>query len=168
MSDGGGVRKRDDSCRAVVIRQARARDAAALSALVWRLTCEYVLPDQPPGAADRLLDWMAPDPIAARIEAGHRYHVAEVGATVVGVVATRDNAHVYLLFVDTPFQRRGVARALWHVALAACIDAARPTCVTVNASAFAVPAYRRLGFVETGPADQRDDLISTPMKYRLD
>lgn len=166
MSDRGGVAD-SEAAEGVAIRPAQAADAAAISALVSRLTREYVLPDQPPGAADRLLAWMAPDAIATRLAAGHRHHVAEIGAILAGVVATRDNAHVHLLFVDTPFQRRGIARALWQVALAACLEAARPACLTVNASAFAVPVYRRLGFVESAPAEERDEVITTPMTYRL-
>ena len=165
MNDRGSVTE-FRAAEGIAIRPAQAGDAAAISALVSRLTREYVLPDQPPGAADRLLAWMAPEAIAGRIAAGHRHHVAEIGVILAGVVATRDNAHVHLLFVDTPFQRRGIARALWRVALAACTQAAHPACLTVNASAFAVPAYRRLGFVETAPAELRDEVITTPMTYR--
>ena len=39
--------------------------------------------------------------------------------------------------------------------------------ITVNASAFAVPAYRRLGFVPLGPAQLRDGLVVTPMAFTL-
>ena len=149
------------------IRLATVADAPAISALVTRLTRSHVLPDQPPGAADKLLAWMAPEAIAARIAAGHRHHVALVGALVAGVIGTRDGSHVHLLFVDVPFQRHGIARALWQAALAACRAAARPGHITVNASAFAVPVYLRLGFVALGPPEQRDGLVATPMAFTL-
>ena len=147
------------------IRRATEADAPAISGFVTRLTRIYVLPEQPAGAAEKLLGWMSAGALAARMTAGHRHHVAEVGATLAGVVATRDNTHLYLLFVDTPFQRRGIARALWRAALAACVEAAHPERITVNASAFAVPVYRRLGFVELGPAELRESIVTTPMAF---
>ncbi|GAA0722541.1 GNAT family N-acetyltransferase [Dokdonella soli] len=152
---------------AIAIRLAGVADAAAISALISRLTREYVLPDQPEPAAETLRAWMAPDAVAARIAAGHRHHLAEIGSALAGVVATRDNAHMHLLFVDTPFQRRGLARTLWQSALAACVEAARPERITVNASAFAVPMYLRLGFEVVQPERSENDIVSTPMVFRV-
>lgn len=152
----------------VTIRPAGVDDASAISALVSRLTREYILPEQPDGAAEKLLSWMTTTAIAQRIAAGHRYYIAESAHAVAGVAAIRDNAHLYLLFVDTPFQRRGIANALWQVALAACIDAAPPLRMTVNASAFAVPVYLRLGFVALGPAEVREGVKSTPMAFLIE
>lgn len=149
------------------IRLATTADAPAISELVTALTRRYVLPDQPESAAGKLLAWMTPAALAARIEAGHRHHLAEVGAALAGVVATRDDCHVHLLFVDTSFQRRGIARALWETALSACVDAARPARITVNASAYAVPVYRRLGFVEQAPTRLEEGIVTTPMEFRV-
>lgn len=84
-----------------------------------------------------------------------------------GVAAIRDNAHLYLLFVDTPFQHRGIALALWQTALAACIECAQPETITVNASSFAVPVYVKLGFVALGPAEVREGVQSTPMAFAI-
>lgn len=151
----------------LLVRPATAADAPAISTLVIRLTRSHVLPDQPEGAADKLLAWMAADAVAARIAAGHRHHVATIGAALAGVIGTRDDSHVHLLFVDEAFQRRGIARALWQVALSACRDAARPERITVNASAFAVPVYRRLGFVVLGTAEVREGVVVTPMAFDL-
>lgn len=151
----------------IAVRPARAEDAAAISALVTELTRRYVLPDQPPQAAAPLLEWMSAATIAERIGAGQRHHMAEIGGRPVGVVATRDDSHLNLLFVDVAFHGRGIARRLWEVALAACIESARPERITVNSSAFAVPAYRRLGFVELGPAALDRGVMVTPMEYRI-
>jgi GNAT superfamily N-acetyltransferase len=163
MNDAGGA-ARDD----VAIRLAVACDAAAISELVSRLTRIHVLPEQPEGAAEKLLAWMTTAAIAQRIAMGHRYHVAESAGALAGVAAIRDNVHLYLLFVDTSFQRRGTAKALWQAALAACIESAQPQRITVNASAFAVPVYLRLGFALLGPADVREGVKSTPMVFAID
>jgi GNAT superfamily N-acetyltransferase len=149
----------------VAIRPARIDDAPAISELVSRLTRQYILPEQPDGAAEKLLSWMTATGTAERIAAGRRHHVAESGGVLAGVVATRDDTHLYLLFVDTPYQRRGIAQALWQVALAACVEASQPSRITVNASAFAAPVYLRLGFATTGPEELRDGVITTPMAF---
>lgn len=126
------------------------------------------MPEQPDGAAEKLLSWITTRAIAQRIAAGHRYHITESADALAGVAAIRDNAHLYLLFVDTPFQRRGIANALWQVALAACIEATPPLRITVNASAFAVPVYLRLGFAVLGPAQMREGVKSTPMAFAIE
>jgi GNAT superfamily N-acetyltransferase len=152
----------------VRIRLATAADAVAISALVIESARRHVFPDQSPAAVTQLLEWMGPPAIAARIQAGHRHHAAEIAEAVVGVVGTRDNCHVHLLFVDERFQRRGIARQLWDVALAACCASANPpTQISVNASAYAVPIYRRLGFVEAGAAMNKGDIVAIPMLFSV-
>ncbi len=153
---------------AVSARVAEATDAPAISALVTASTRQHILPDQPPAAADVLLPWMAADAIGARIAAGHRHHVAEIGSRIVGVIATRDDSHVHLLFVDDASQRRGIATLLWQHALDACRSNAQVARITVNSSAGAVAVYRRLGFAETGPARCGNGVMSTPMEFRIE
>lgn len=152
---------------AVAVRLARTADAPAIAALVGDLLRRFVLAEQPPDAAGILLERFGATGIARDIAEGRRLHVAETGSRLVGVVAVRDDSHLYLLFVDDAFHGRGIARSLWETALAACVEAARPERITVNASAFAVPVYRRLGFVQVAPATLEHGVIATPMEYRL-
>jgi GNAT superfamily N-acetyltransferase len=149
------------------IRLATPADAVAISALVTVLAREFVLPGQLPATRPQLLAWLSADAIAGRIALGQRHHVAELDGVIVGVVGTRDERHLHLLFVDTRHQRRGIARALWRVARDACMEAAGPGRITVNASGFAVPAYVRLGFVQLGPPETRDGILTTPMAFDL-
>ena len=149
------------------IRLATPADAVAISTLVTVLAREFVLPGQPPAARPRLLAWLSAEAIAERIALGHRHHVAVLDGMIVGVVGTRDERHLHLLFVDMRHQRRGIARALWRVALDACLEAAGPGRISVNASGFAVPAYLRLGFVQLGPPETRDGILTTPMAFDL-
>lgn len=149
------------------IRLATPADAQAISTLVTVLARGFVLPGQPPATRPKLLAWLSADAIAERIALGHRHHVAELDGVIVGVVGTRDERHLHLLFVDTRHQRRGIARALWRVARDACLDAGGPGRVTVNASDFAVAAYLRLGFMPVGSPETRDGVLTTPMAFDL-
>lgn len=151
------------------IRLAIPEDARAIGIIVRRGTRRSVLPDQSAAAGAYLLTTMTARAERERMREGYRYHVAEVDGSVVGVVATREDRHLYRLFVSTRFQRRGIARALWRKALADCRKRADTRIFTVNASARAVPAYLRMGFVATGRAEVKGPgVVTTPMVYRLD
>jgi GNAT superfamily N-acetyltransferase len=52
---------------------------------------------------------------------GLRYHVYEDNGDLVGVVATREDRHLFNLFVAEHAQGRGIARLLWKTAREACV-----------------------------------------------
>jgi ribosomal protein S18 acetylase RimI-like enzyme len=82
---------------------------------------------------------------------GFVYHVAEVDGELAGFVAIRERSHLYSLYVDRRFHRRGIARRLWGAARAAATGPGHPGFFTVNASNHALPFYASLGFVPTAP-----------------
>lgn len=151
------------------IRRATLDDARAIGVLVRRGTRRDVLPDQSAAAGAYLMATMTARAERARMREGYRYHVAEIGGRLAGVVATRDDSHVYRLFVSARFQRRGVGRALWRKALGDCRKRAGTRRFTLNASAFALPVYRRLGFAAAGPARSQGPaaVTTTPMVFRV-
>jgi GNAT superfamily N-acetyltransferase len=150
------------------IRLATADDARAIGILVRRGTRQDVLPDQTAAAA-HLLATMTARAEREHIRAGKRYHLAELGGRLVGVIATRDDSHIFRLFVSRRFQRRGIARALLRKALVDCQKRSGTRKFTLNASACAVPAYLRLGFVVGGRALAKGPggVIAKPMVYEL-
>ena len=88
------------------------------------------------------------------------YRTAWHGADLVGVIALRNNHHLFHLFVASAWQGRGLGRALWRT-----IQPRRNERYTVNASRNAVGFYRRLGFLATGPEQQGRGVAWTPMAY---
>ena len=81
---------------------------------------------------------MQPEAIAGYLDSGYRYHVAEtVGGEIVGVVALRNHAHLYHLFVAEDFQRHGIGRSLWKAAMAEALAHGNSGEFTVNSSRFA-------------------------------
>lgn len=84
------------------------------------------------------------------------------GETLVGILATRsEGAHIALFFVLGAYQRQGIGKRLFHDAMAQCKGA-----VTVNASSYAVPVYRKLGFRETDCEQEVNGIRFTPMLYK--
>ncbi len=94
------------------IREATVDDAAAISRLIRPLAEKFIAADFSPAGARNLLASLEPDAVAGYFESGYEYHVAEQDGLLVGVVAVRDNSHLYHLFVAEQFQRRAVARRL--------------------------------------------------------
>lgn len=146
------------------IRLATLNDATAISHLVYSLSAKYIAPDLSETGARNLLVSVEPSAIASHLLSEYRYHVAEDEGNIVGVVATRDNKHLYHLFVAESHQRCGLARALWRVAQEACLVAGNPGKFTVNSSRNALPFYEKMGFIQVGPEENRGDVVYTPMK----
>lgn len=113
--------------------------------------------------------------LASRLARGVLALVAREAGSVVGYAEVQGRGrvldgrdHLSLLFVDPARQRRGVARALLAdiVARLRALPAP-PAELTVNAAPGALAAYRRLGFVATGPLAMREGVRAVPMALRL-
>lgn len=151
----------------MAIRSAIGSDAGRISALLTGLAEEFIIPAFSAEGRKQLLADFAAEEIAQRLDsADYRFHVAETGDEIAGVVAMRGPTHLYLLFVGKPFQRSGLARRLWEVARENARSPAGP--FSVNASSYAVPAYRRLGFRLAGPAQERNGVQFQPMEWAAD
>jgi ribosomal protein S18 acetylase RimI-like enzyme len=146
------------------IRAATPDDARRISALLRDLTGKYIAHEFSEEGAGRLLESMSEAAIKSYLESGYRYHVAEENGELAGVVAIRDNRHLYHLFVSERFQGRGVARRLWEVAKAASLSAGNPGVFTVNSSRYAVGLYEKFGFVRQSEAVDVSGVICIPMK----
>ncbi len=149
------------------IRAATSRDAESISNLVRQLSAEYIAHEFTAEGREILLNSMTPAAIEKYMQSGFRYHVAEVGSQLVGVVGVRDNSHLYHLFVAESYQRQGVATGLWQLAMQACLDEGNPGEFTVNSSNYAQKVYETLGFVaQSGPQD-KNGVIFIPMKLTI-
>jgi GNAT superfamily N-acetyltransferase len=148
----------------VLIRPARPEDADTIADLIASVASRFVLHEFPTRGQAAFLRDHTPDLIAQRIEANFRFHVAESAGEIVGVVALRDGAHLYDLFVAEAFHGRGLGRALWERAKAEALANGNPGEFSVSSSRYAVPVYERFGFVATGPVQERDGVQFVPMR----
>lgn len=134
--------------------------------LVWQVFLEYEAPDYPPAGVETFKAYISAENIEKQMRAGalRLWACTEAGA-VVGVVAIRPPCHVSLLFVAGSHHRRGIARALYRAGVAAVQAQGACAAATVNASPYAVDAYRHMGFVPTGGEQLVDGLRFTPMQH---
>jgi ribosomal protein S18 acetylase RimI-like enzyme len=148
------------------IRSLVPDDIPACAALLRRAAEEFILHESTPLDAAAFLSKQGEEGMRGFLAQGFVYHVAEVDGELAGFIAIRERSHVYSLYVDKRFHRRGIARALWDTARAAVIGPGHPGFFTVNASNHALPFYAALGFAPTAPM-QADIVRYNPMRLAL-
>lgn len=151
----------------ITLRPGMADDASAVSALI--LSLQPYLTIAPDGAgAEEFLVTLQPDIIRRNLKAeNYIYHLAFDGNVLAGVVAVRDNTHLFSLYVGSAWHGQGVGKRLWELARDAALARGNPGSFTVNSSSFAEAVYRRLGFVPTGPVAEMHGLRFIPMRLDL-
>ncbi|MGO1000808.1 GNAT family N-acetyltransferase [Lysobacter sp. CA196] len=151
----------------VGLRAATAADAEAISALVLASAQRWIFPLCNDDGRAVLAASMGAEATRERLLAGHAYLVAEAEGRIVGVAALRLPAHLYNLFVDDRFQRRGIARRLWSgLRTHPLLKEAWPAQVTVNASRHSTGVYLRLGFEAQAEEQTHGGIPATPMLWR--
>jgi ribosomal protein S18 acetylase RimI-like enzyme len=138
----------------MLIRPITEADIPAAAALLRRAAEEFILHESTPQNAARFLAEQGEDGLRRFIAAGYVYHVALVDGELAGFIGIRERSHIYGLYVDKRWQRRGIARRLWDTARAVALAGAagtHPGEFTVNASNYAVALYEAFGFERTAP-----------------
>lgn len=153
------------SVPAITVRLGTPADASAISAFITALSAKFIAHEFTAPARERFLATLAPDALESYLTAGFRFHVAERDGEIAGVVATRDDRHLYHLFVAEALHGSGLGRRLWGIAREASQAAGHDGDFTVNASRFAVGFYERLGFRLDGDENEVDGVVSVPMRF---
>ena len=149
------------------IRAAVVGDSESISKLICKLSVKFITTEFSSQGREFLLSTMTPDTIEKHMQSGYRYHVAEMGSKLVGVVAVRDNTHLYHLFVAEQYQRQGIAKKLWQLAMEECLSNGNRGEFTVNSSEYALGVYKHFGFVAQPGSRVRNGVVFFPMKLKL-
>ena len=149
------------------IRKALLSDAKDISELISSLSVKFIADTFSSYGREFLLGTMTPQAIKKYIQSGYRYHVAEVDGSLVGVVAVRDNKHLYHLFVAEEYQRQGIAKELWQLAMEECLNNGNAGEFTVNSSEYAQGVYRKLGFVAQPGPRIKNGVVFFPMSLHV-
>lgn len=153
--------------QAVYIEAASVGDAQAISHLVRGLAPSFTLDPSGQGA-EAFMDSISADGILRLMAAPNFvYFKGRVGGELAGVLAVRDNAHLYHLFVHPGYQGRGVARGLWLHARARAEAAGNPGVYTVNSTPGAVPVYEKFGFRAVGLRVETMGMAYVPMRLDI-
>lgn len=151
----------------MTIRPLDPADIPAAASLLQRAALEFILHESTPEGAAHFLAENDAAALHARVAAGFVYHVAIVDGELAGFIGVRERSHVFHLFVDRRWQRRGIARRLWAAGREAALAAGGTGVFTVNASNHALSFYEALGFVRTAPM-QVAQVLYNPMRLDPD
>ncbi len=149
------------------MRPALVADAPAITALIDDLMPFLTL--HPDGAgAEKFIEHCRQPAIEGYLsQSRYAYQLAYCDGKLAGVVAMRDNTHLFHMFVPRALHRRGMARRLWQAARDASLARGDVTAFTLNSSMYAVPFYASLGFVATGPKVEEGGIAFVPMRMAL-
>ena len=146
------------------LRRGTATDAGPIAELIASFQSELTL--DPSGAgADEFLASVSENAEREHLESPrYSYIVAEKSGAMVGLIAMRDNTHLYHLFVARSFHRNGVARRLWHEARMEAMNRGNPGEFTVNSSLNAIAVYKAFGFLPSAPVTTMHGISFLPMR----
>lgn len=150
------------------IRRLRGEEYAAATELVQRVFDAFVGADYAPEGRETFYRFLGTVRNAGKT-APDAYKIwgAFAEGALAGVLAGNPASdHINLLFVDSAHHRKGIAAALF-AAMEQDARALGVPAITVNASRYGLPAYRKLGFWETGRELLRDGICFTPMARYL-
>jgi len=150
----------------MIIRLATAKDVNAISTLLIRLSEKFITIKFTGEGKNKLLHSMSPEAIRGYFDQGYRYHVAERDGEIQGVVAMKNDTHLYHLFVAEPEQGTGLARRLWETAKSDCLSRSSPEYFTVNSSLNAEKVYKSWGFVPVAGVRETGGVKDIPMKLK--
>jgi len=147
----------------VSIRKAKVDDALEIKALISSLSHFYLENEQSP-----MPDWFLRTLDASAFERRlsndwFTNYVYVEEEDIVGYISMRGESHLYHLFVAEAHQRKGISRALWNVAR----SGVKSSVYTLRSSLYAIPIYKRFGFIASGPAEVRDGIGFQSMKCVL-
>jgi GNAT superfamily N-acetyltransferase len=133
--------------------------------LVWTVFLEFEAPDYSSQGIEEFKKFISYN---SMIEQFEKEELSFWGCTVTkelaGVIATRGDNHICLLFVKKEFHRKGIAKRLFQEVFESqkSLDY-----ITVNSSPYAVEVYHRLGFVDIDKEQTVNGMRFTPMVYKL-
>ena len=142
----------------MIVRSIRPETEPSCFPLIRKTFLAFEAPEYPPEGIAAFEKFLNDSEAIASLDFLGAYE-SEVLIGVVGWSALQN--HICLFFVDEQFQHRGVGKKLWGGLLQSFPNSS----ITVNSSPYAVPFYRRLGFLETSPEQQTDGIRYTPMRY---
>lgn len=146
------------------IERATAGDARRISELICELSRPFLVSSSGEGS-EPFFASVSETAVRGNISAGNfSYFVATSNGQLAGVVAMRDNYHLFELFVAERFQGQGLGHKLWQLVKDNAIRSGNLGVFTVNSSLPAVPFYQRLGFAVNGAAVQAHGIAFQPMQ----
>ena len=145
-----------------------ATDADIPSALdlAWRMFVKFDSPDYGAEHTERMREAIEDRLKDLSIYTQRLLLVALADGKVVGMIETYGTNRISLLFVDSAYQRKGIATALMSK-IAGELKMRGYDKIVLNSSPHGLPFYKRFGFTVVEEEKNPDTPWKTPMSYIL-
>jgi len=146
----------------------KSNEADLVSQLITRVFNQSMAPKYRAIGSTVFYRYIKPAALVSRSLTNHSILVALKKTSLVGMIELRDYHHVALFFVDVKAQGQGIGTTLWQTAFSLCQEnSSNLRQITVNASPYAMPFYKRCGFQSIGPRQMHQGIQFTPMALPL-
>ncbi|MFH0894878.1 MAG: GNAT family N-acetyltransferase [Bacteroidota bacterium] len=136
--------------------------------LIKKVYDEFVSIDYSNEGNQFFYDWIDPLKIAERHQKQNTIMLAWEDLNLVGMIEIRDNNWISLLFVDKKYHGQGIAKKLFQEALKKSIlKNPKLEKFNVHASPYSIPAYQKLGFIESDVMQENNGIKYLPMEMRI-
>ena len=154
--------------RAYPVRPLSGTEIETAMALVRRVFDAFEAPEYSEEGIASFYSFIETQTMRRNWESGNlRLWGAFDNAILAGVAAFRPPYHISLLFVDSQYHGRGIARSLLQEGFRDLQATFGTGTVTVNSSPYAVEIYRHMGFEAADTEQSVNGLRFTPMKRAL-
>lgn len=148
------------------IRFAIEADIPSALDLAWRMFVKYDSPDYGAEHTERMRKAIDDRLKDLSIYTQRLLLVALVDGKVVGMIETYGTNRISLLFVESEYQRKGIATALMSK-IASELKMRGYDKIVLNSSPHGLPFYKHFGFVVVEEEKNPDTTWKTPMSYIL-
>jgi len=146
------------------VRDATPEDAPVVSASVHASFREYIARDWEACACENLLRETTAEKLAAKISESIIVFLHEERGQVLGMILLPRPSLVQMCFVAPGRTGQGIGRSLWEAARSRVeVQFPETRTVELNASPYAVPAYKAFGFYPISEPFVREGAVATRM-----
>ena len=144
----------------LIIRKVLNEEMKEALDLVWKVFLEYEAPDY---TEEGIKEFKRTIDDNSWVNNRDFYGAYDENNKILGVIATKDNNHIALFFVDGKYHRQGIGRKLYDKVKSLNKD----NFFTVNSSPYAHEVYKKLGFIDIDKEQCIKGLRFYPMKINI-
>ncbi len=147
----------------LIIRKLEDADFEEASRMIFHTFYKYILPTYTTEGVEFFRDTTSPMSFKMNTFDGSvTLYGAFLENTLVGVIGKRGTNHICLFFTHKDYMGKGIGKKLFNYFLS---TTKKEIPVTVNASDFGIPIYKKLGFIKAGERKEENGTVYTHMKY---
>lgn len=151
-----------------MIREMIKEELKDVLKLIKTVFMEFEAPDYSQEGVQTFLNFIELDSIQKMIDDGNlKCWVCLKDKKIVGVMASRNQSHICMLFVDKTYHKMGIAKQLFEEFSQDVKRNSAKRLLTVNSSPYAVGFYHKVGFKDTDNELEKDGIRFVPMEMSI-